>query len=296
MVEQAAGLKWGIEQRLEFIEFRLFWEGGINRADIIDRFKVSVPQASKDLTHYQGIEPGNIRYDTSLKRYFASEDFRPRFLRPNAMDYLMQMAAVDLAPYAADQSWVSQPVGFATIPQPRRAIDPETLRRLLTAIRSRQSIEIRYQSLNPEKPKPEWRRITPHAFGFDGMRWHVRAYCHVRMVFRDFLLPRISGLRGEADPALLSDRDAAWQEIYHLKLKPHPKLSAAQKSAVAADFGMKDGIFEVPIRLAMLFYFRKQHLGLDYREDERDPQQQHIVLAEPDSVRLAQKRADAPIL
>ena len=39
-------MRWGVEKRLEFIEFRLFWEGGINRADIMERFGVSVPQAS----------------------------------------------------------------------------------------------------------------------------------------------------------------------------------------------------------------------------------------------------------
>ena len=27
-------MRWGVEKRLEFIEFRLFWEGGINRAII----------------------------------------------------------------------------------------------------------------------------------------------------------------------------------------------------------------------------------------------------------------------
>ena len=50
-------LKWGVERRLEFIEFRLFWEGGVNRSDLIDTFGVSVPQASKDLTHYQERAP-----------------------------------------------------------------------------------------------------------------------------------------------------------------------------------------------------------------------------------------------
>ena len=33
-------LKWGVERRLEFIEFRLFWEGGVNRSDITDMFDV----------------------------------------------------------------------------------------------------------------------------------------------------------------------------------------------------------------------------------------------------------------
>ena len=34
MGEAGARLTWGVERRLEFIEFRLFWEGGVNRADI----------------------------------------------------------------------------------------------------------------------------------------------------------------------------------------------------------------------------------------------------------------------
>jgi hypothetical protein len=37
-------LRWGTEQRLEFIEFRLFWEGGLNRSDITEQFGVSIPQ------------------------------------------------------------------------------------------------------------------------------------------------------------------------------------------------------------------------------------------------------------
>lgn len=294
MKEQAPSLRWGIEQRLEFIEFRLFWEGGVNRADIMGYFGVSVPQASKDLTHYQEVAPGNMLYDKSLKRYFASDDFKPKYLEPDANHYLMQTVATDPSSLTAARSWVSQPVGFATVPQPRRAIDPAMLRQMLKVIRSKQSVEIRYQSLNPDKPKAQWRRVTPHAFCFDGMRWHARAFCHERGLFRDFLLPRISGLRSEGEPGLLSDKDHAWHETYRLKLKPHPKLSDEQKKAVAADYGMKDGEFEIPMRLAMLFYFRKQHLGLDYKEHEKDPQQQHIVMADAESVKSAQKRADAP--
>jgi hypothetical protein len=44
-----AELRWGVEQRLEFIEFRLFWEGHVNRIDVMQQFSVSVNQASSDL-------------------------------------------------------------------------------------------------------------------------------------------------------------------------------------------------------------------------------------------------------
>src|SRR5688572_13860564 len=88
MPEGAAALKWGVERRLEFIEFRLFWEGGVNRSDIIEKFDVSVPQASKDLTHYQERAPQNAIYDKSAKRYVASPLFTPIFLKPDPNGYL----------------------------------------------------------------------------------------------------------------------------------------------------------------------------------------------------------------
>ena len=54
---EKADLRWGVEQRLEFIEFRLFWEGHVNRGDLMDAFGVSVNQASTDLNRYIGMVP-----------------------------------------------------------------------------------------------------------------------------------------------------------------------------------------------------------------------------------------------
>lgn len=45
-------LRWGAEQRLEFIEFCLFWEGHVNRSYLMDQFGVSVNQASTDPNRY----------------------------------------------------------------------------------------------------------------------------------------------------------------------------------------------------------------------------------------------------
>jgi hypothetical protein len=42
------------------VYFNAPWEGGINRADIMERFGVSVPQASKDLSLYEEKAPGNL--------------------------------------------------------------------------------------------------------------------------------------------------------------------------------------------------------------------------------------------
>lgn len=60
MAEAREELRWGMERRLEFIEFRLFWEGHVNRRDLMDTFKVSIAQATTDLNLYPALAPGNM--------------------------------------------------------------------------------------------------------------------------------------------------------------------------------------------------------------------------------------------
>ncbi len=172
-------MRWGVEQRLEFIEFRLFWEGTINRADIIECFGVSTPQASKDLAMYQDRAPGNVVYDPRAKRYVAAEDFVLRFLDPDPYKYLSQMRAVSEGLLPASESWIADMPSADAALTPKREIDIAILRRVLEAVRENQSIEVFYQSMNKSRPDPIWRRMTPHAFGYDGFRWHVRGFCHV---------------------------------------------------------------------------------------------------------------------
>ncbi len=103
----AAALKWGVERRLEFVEFRLFWEGSINRADLVEFFGVSVPQASKDLALYQERAPGNMDYDTREKRYVAADKFVLRFLEPDPYVYLAQLRSVAEGAVPTHDSWIS---------------------------------------------------------------------------------------------------------------------------------------------------------------------------------------------
>lgn len=290
MSELSPGLRWGIEQRLEFIEFRLFWENGINRSDITNFFGVSVPQASNDLKQYQEIAPENIQYDRSLKRYFATDQFKPRFLQPDATRYLTQLNSIARGTLVTGETWLFDLPDFAAIPLPRRNIDPAVLKHVLSNVRGGRSLEIRYQSLSAKRPKPQWRWITPHAFGFDGMRWHTRAFCHIDGHFKDFLLPRILDVKGSGPPGAQPADDVAWTETAEVALKPHPALTEDQKKVVAADFGMTKGLLYVQVKLAMLYYFLKR-MGLNFKEQELDPQQQHIVLANPDSVHASLAKA-----
>ena len=54
-------LRWGVRRRLEFIDFRLFWDGRFNRSDLSATFGISPQQASGDIAQYEKIAPANLR-------------------------------------------------------------------------------------------------------------------------------------------------------------------------------------------------------------------------------------------
>ncbi len=277
MHEGTSGLRWGVERRLEFIEFRLYWEGGINRSDIMEQFGVSIPQASKDLSQYQKLVPDNMQYDKSGKRYFATASFVPRFLRPDPDQYLAQLNAVATLAVPLEETWLSRIPNVDSLPVLHRRVDLNFLRTLLHSVRNDQAMEILYQSMNPKRPDPVWRGISPHAFGHDGFRWHVRAFCHIDSTFKDFLLSRCLDYRSAGEALGKPSNDMEWTEIVDVELIPNPKLSKSQQFVISHDYGMEDGKLTVSIRKSLFFYFEKQ-LRLDIAEALDKPQEAPVVI------------------
>ena len=271
-------MRWGVEKRMEFIEFRLFWESGINRADLIDQFGVSVPQASKDLTLYGERAPGNLLYDRSAKRYRASDGFTPVFLEPDAAAYLTYLCATTESNGGPSEAWLAATPDFDAMPMLHRRINVLVLRDVLTAVRERQSIEVRYQSMNASRPAPVWRRVTPHALGSDGLRWHIRAFCHIDKKFKDFILSRCLDARRHDAPGSTPEEDTLWHEHFAVALEPNPALSDSQQAVIAQDFEMKAGNVEVLVRKALLYYFQKR-LRLDVAHKLDDPHEMPVVVA-----------------
>jgi hypothetical protein len=234
------GLRWGVEHRQRFIEARLFFDGRVNRSDLVAAFGISVPQASADLALYQRTAPANIVYDPRAKAYLAGPDLRPVHGEPDPAAFLARALAGGAAGVAADAA-----------PQPVRLLPAAAVRAVASALRGRRALPVRYQSIG-ERP-PEWRRITPGAFATDGTRWHVRAWCHTRLQHRDFLLPRMLEFAApEETPSPPPDED--WLRRISLRLVPAARLSAESRAIVARDYGMTDGVLDMPVRVAMLPY------------------------------------------
>jgi hypothetical protein len=271
-------LKHSVEERFAFVEFRVFWHGRINRADLIQRFGVSPTQASQDFKLYAELMPENLVYDGVEKAYLCGQNFVPRYADLSAESYLAPLLSISSGLLQPEDTLLRSVPSFHVSPNPSRGVNPLVLRAVVRAVDNAEAIEIRYQSMS--SPEPSWRWIEPHAFAYDGFRWHVRAFCQNDRIFKDFLLSRIVEVGGQGPVTAESSADEAWHHEVVLEIGPHPDLSAPQRRAIEMDYGMEDGRAEIHVRRALLFYALKR-LGLDTDPSARRPQDQQIVLLNP---------------
>lgn len=287
-VSRLRQMTWGIEQRLAFIEYRLFWDGSINRADLTDFFGVSTPQASADLARYTAAAPGNLHYDATAKTFVPGPGFAPRMQQPSSDDYLSDLILFASKLVSREELWPGQPPPFDVVRPVHRELPVALLRNVLSAIRERASMYVRYQSQT--QPDPTWRWISPHAIAFDGYRWHARAWCHKNHEFRDFVFARILDMNGKAGPAPIDGKlDQEWHRFIALRIAANPSLSPAQRNVIERDYEMNNGELVVEQRICQASYFATLH-GLRVDSSGR-PQQQRILLLNHAELENASKDA-----
>ncbi|WP_218512014.1 YafY family protein [Variovorax sp. dw_308] len=273
------GANWSQDRRLEFIDFRLRWEGKLNRADLTDFFGISVQQASLDLARYMELAPSNLAYDRSQKIYLAADKFAQLFPSSDTSRFLFELLVRE---FVKDSmlgfSFVGWTPPMEAVPNPGRNFDATVLAAVVRSIRDQTSLRVTYQSMST--PKPSNRTLSPHALAHDGFRWHTRAWCHERKEFRDFTIARFLQAVEVSDVPQIGregpDKDVAWNTIVKLVLGPHPELPAAKRRVIELDYGMKEGKVEFVCRQAFLFYALR-HLRLE-SESTATPEAQQVVL------------------
>jgi len=269
--------RWDHLVRYRYIETICLWEGRLTTGHLTRCFGIGRQQASKDINFYsREIAPGNIDYDKYLKGYRPTDAFTPRLTRGTADEYLHLMARDEQLMGVFE----SLPLATANVEQllpPQRELSPAILRPMIQASRQQERLEVDYVSL--QNPDREGRIIVPHTLVFTGFRWHVRAWCEKNLSYRDFVLSRF---RGEAEILGTSDQgaeqDSDWQQLVQLRIEPDPRLSAAQREVVAADYAMQDGQRVLETRATLATYLL-QLLQLDPRQLNPNPLAQQIVLA-----------------
>jgi len=278
-MRDASNVSWGVAQRFEFIEWRAYWDGRLNRGDLEREFNISTPQASVDLRNYQEAAPGNIEYNSSEKAYVATGSFSPQFLNLSAARYLRQLHSLKLGVADIEETWFEALQPLDVLPNIDRGVEPYTLRAILKAMRMRGSIKINYRSLTSARN----RVICPHSLAQDGYRWHVRAWCTERQEYRDFVLGRILSVFPPEPCTSEPPEDIEWESFTKLVLVPHPGLTDDQKEAIARDYKIDNGELAVSMRVALTFYFIRRY-NLDLRDDQLTPERARLFVKNYDEV------------
>ena len=205
---------------------------------------------------YMRLAPRNLEYDKYQKTYRATAKFRPAVGRDDAQLFLSQLAALSIGTPMPSASLLRWRPPFEIARVPVRPIAARTLRHVLWAIRDAEELKVLYQSMRRPAPTSRW--IAPHALAFDGLRWHVRAWCHENADFRDFVISRIQRVQGSRETAVKPATDTWWHTFVDIIVRPRAELTAAQRIGVEADLGMTSGRLTINCRKALAFYLLRE--------------------------------------
>ncbi|MCB1209826.1 MAG: WYL domain-containing protein [Verrucomicrobiales bacterium] len=264
--------QWAAKERLRFIERSAFWCGLVNRSDLQRVFGVSAAQASADLQMFQELCPGALVYNLKKKRYEGGESMVCKLHTPR----LEEAMAFFLSEEVTASPLMREPIGLdmgarlAGVVLPVREASAAVQRAVFLAVLHGLPVEVHYASVAGKTDG--WRTLRPHAFGHDGYRWHVRAWCEKNGAFRDFVLSRMKEAKVDlrSAPTPPPEPDVDWETWETVELAPNTELEPEQRAAVDRDFGMKGGKLTIQVRKAMLDY-TLDHLRLPLTDGRVKP-------------------------
>jgi len=254
------------------IENIALWEGRINTTHLQAIFEIGRQKASDILSQYRTYHPLNLTYDASLKGYKPTEDFNSLYASGHIDSYSQLISRnrhAEILPVFE--------TGFCLLEAPLRNISPLLVQPIIRAIRDNLRLDIGYTSLS--SPEYESRIISPHCLVFNGVRWHVRAYCEKNADFRDFVLSRFNGEFEFEGPARYTVADdQRWNKKLELVIQPDPRLNSEKRRLLELDYQMTNGKRVIPVRAALLMYLT-QRLRLDRYDSNPEAQQ---IIIEPE--------------
>ena len=269
--------------RMRAIELLAYWEGRLVTNRLIGWFGVSRQQASADIKRYMANHnPDSLVHNPAVKAYVPKPGFQPVLTKGHIYEYLDMVSGLVSESMATT---LETDTHLASVQLPDRSVRPEVVREVIKACRASSSIKILYASM--ANPALSERVISPHNLVYTGFRWHVRAYCHKRSDFRDFILSRIDRTPQPTDePAPAVTEDADWSDSITLTLIPNTKLNDGQKSVVEKDYGMPDDRLELKVRKALAHYTLQRYQAAITLTEAENESQYPIQLMEMDRKKL----------
>lgn len=278
-------LTWDQTLRFRLLEIVLQWEGRLTTNHLCTAFNIGRQQASRDINRYKNdFAPQGLAYDHSLKGYRPTAEFKPQFSQGKVDEYLTLLhREKQHAVQSQQQALLTLPLldlrygHIEMLDVPTRHVDPVIVRGLVQAARGQLRVDVNYVSLSSEEESG--RNIVPHTLVYDGIRWHVRAYCEKKGEYLDFVMSRF---RGEPDLLDASEHgrkhDVEWNTLVTAEIIPNPHLSAGQQAIIAADYAMDDGHLLLTQRMPLMHYaLERMQVSFD-GEHHQQPAHAPIIL------------------
>ena len=258
-------------ERLFYIEFLAVFSGQVTRKDLVGRFGISEPAATKDLALYVDLAPGMLDYDLRKKCYVYRGEYSRALFEHDVYQSLFSLLgeraiALDYGHAKRIEGWISSSI--------KRKLTVPLVSTITRCISQRKTLSAKYMSLSSGN---SIRELSPLAIVHDGLRWHVRCFDHNKEDFRDFNLTRFSEAQqgSEGSNASLND-DSQWCKKVTLHLVPHPK--ALHPETIRLDYDIDDLAKCVELRACFVGYFLRQW-NIDFSDDASgNPKAQHLFL------------------
>jgi hypothetical protein len=245
-------LSYAQQQRLAYIDFKLFFTGAVTRNDIVQHFQLGVTAATRDINLYKENVSDNMTYDFGRKKYLITNTFKPLF-NHDAKRTLVKLAyqisdgfdAIDDTEFPVEQ------------PSQLNVPDINIIAKLTQAMLNDKAINVIYTSLSSGSGS---RELVPHTIVDNGLRWHIRAFDRKSQTFRDFVLTRISKvtiLHRSPDSHEGKIEDIQWNTLMPLEIIPHPN-NVLYPTAIKMDYGMENGVLVLNVRAAMAGYLLRR--------------------------------------
>jgi hypothetical protein len=256
-------------ERLFYIDFMAYFVGQVARKDLVGRFGISEPAATKDFSLYAELAPDMLRYDLRLKSYVYAGG-KPHF--PHQVDQALfslageRAIALDSEHAKRLESWVTASI--------KRRMPLELVATITRAMYQRKKIQADYVSMSSGMRK---RILSPLALVHDGLRWHIRCFDHDKEKYIDHTLARFHAVEViEASEIKLED-DLEWTKEVVLKLVPHPH--AEHPETIRTDYDITEDVKYVALKPCLVGYFLR-HWHIDFSGDASgNPKAQHLYLA-----------------
>lgn len=246
--------------RFEFIETRLFWGDGLTAGDLADMFGISRQSAQSAIDDYRRRHPRQMVYDLKQKRHVPDQSFEPQYVQTapiRFLDYLRGQTLVGF--YREEQDWSDlELTDVDRLLRPDLPLEP--VRTVLSALLQELAVHIDYRSKSQGDLVS--RTVSPNHLVFADDRYHLRAYCHARERFLDFVLSRITWAQLSDVEWVSSVEDDEWNAYVELRFRPNPSLPDEAREAILKHYDTQEsGCWTVRCRKALAHYVKRKLLA-----------------------------------